>query len=321
MEGKQLEFPGIEAGVPVSEQQRYAGVEDEFRVTSANGRPIYVDELFSKSQRFFFDEFGHVPIFEPVLDAELAGGRIWAWHGGTFYHDYDAIGPLVEATTPLTPLSRGIKGLVDNVLAHRAQLVDLALQIAIVAQQVAAVVDPVAPRVLGEHQRAAHVDGLDELVELGVVHRLREPLRLLEQAVEQVGEDGFKKAPVGAGPYRFVSFKPGVELVLEAFEGYWRKPPSVKTLVFRVIPDESTRLAALKRGEVDIATGLPPSMAGDLAKDHPNLGDLYMWWKRHPSTDAGGASGSSWVTGYLWNCGQYSRPRVDSCQAISPCIL
>ena len=39
--------------------------------------------------------------------------------------------------------------------------------------------------------------------------------------VEQVGDEGFKKAPIGAGPYKFVSFKPGVELVLEAFEGYW----------------------------------------------------------------------------------------------------
>src|SRR5215471_19974086 len=43
--------------------------------------------------------------------------------------------------------------------------------------------------------------------------------------VEKVGEEGFKKAPVGAGPYRFVSFNPGVELVLEAFDGYWRKTP------------------------------------------------------------------------------------------------
>src|SRR5262245_43008705 len=46
--------------------------------------------------------------------------------------------------------------------------------------------------------------------------------------VERVGEDGFKKAPVGAGPYRFVSFTPGVELVLEAVDGYWRKTPSVE---------------------------------------------------------------------------------------------
>ena len=47
---------------------------------------------------------------------------------------------------------------------------------------------------------------------------------------------GFKKAPVGAGPYQFVSFTPGVELVLEAFDGYWRKTPSVKRLVFKVDP-------------------------------------------------------------------------------------
>src|SRR5713101_2908496 len=56
--------------------------------------------------------------------------------------------------------------------------------------------------------------------------------------VEKVGEDAYKKAPVGAGPYRFVSFNPGVELVMEAFEGYWRKTPGVKRLVFKSMPDE-----------------------------------------------------------------------------------
>src|SRR5207237_2272074 len=81
--------------------------------------------------------------------------------------------------------------------------------------------------------------------------------------VEQVGDEGFKKAPIGAGPYKFASFTPGQELVLEAFEPYWRKTPSVRRLVFRVIPDESTRLAALKRGEVDIAY----SIRGELAEE------------------------------------------------------
>jgi peptide/nickel transport system substrate-binding protein len=71
--------------------------------------------------------------------------------------------------------------------------------------------------------------------------------------VQQVGDDGFKKAPIGAGPYKVVSFKPGVEIVMEAFDGYWRKPPSVKRLVMRSITDESTRAAALKAGEVDVA--------------------------------------------------------------------
>ena len=81
--------------------------------------------------------------------------------------------------------------------------------------------------------------------------------------LESVGEDGFKKAPIGAGPYRFVSFNPGVELVMEATEGYWRKSPEVKRLIWRVIPDETTRLAALKRGEVDIAY----SVRGELAEE------------------------------------------------------
>jgi peptide/nickel transport system substrate-binding protein len=84
--------------------------------------------------------------------------------------------------------------------------------------------------------------------------------------VEKVGEEGFKKAPVGAGPYRFVSFNPGVELVLEAFDQYWRKPPSVKRLVFKVIHDEATRLAALKRGEVDIAYSIRGELAEELQR-------------------------------------------------------
>ena len=84
--------------------------------------------------------------------------------------------------------------------------------------------------------------------------------------VEKVGEDGFKQAPIGAGPYKFVSFTPGVELVLEAFEGYWRKPPNVKRLVMKVIPDEATRLAALTRGEVDVAYSIRGELAEELQK-------------------------------------------------------
>jgi peptide/nickel transport system substrate-binding protein len=84
--------------------------------------------------------------------------------------------------------------------------------------------------------------------------------------VEKVGDEAFKKAPIGAGPYRFVSFTPGVELVLEAFEGYWRKAPTVKRLVFKVIPEEATRLAALTRGEVDMAYSIRGELAEQLRK-------------------------------------------------------
>jgi peptide/nickel transport system substrate-binding protein len=84
--------------------------------------------------------------------------------------------------------------------------------------------------------------------------------------VESVGEDGFKKEPIGAGPYKFVSFTPGVELVMEAFDGYWRKAPTVKRLVWKVIPEETTRLAALKRGEVDLAYSIRGELAEELQR-------------------------------------------------------
>jgi peptide/nickel transport system substrate-binding protein len=100
--------------------------------------------------------------------------------------------------------------------------------------------------------------------------------------VEQVGDEGFKKAPVGAGPYKFVSFTPGVELVCEAFDGYWRKKPAIKRLVFKVIPDESTRLAALQRGEIDVAYSIRGELADELLRTpgltiKPALGSAPFW--------------------------------------------
>src|SRR5262249_44784322 len=84
--------------------------------------------------------------------------------------------------------------------------------------------------------------------------------------VERVGDEGFKKHPIGAGPYRFVSFTPGIELVLEAHEQYWRKVPHVKRLVIKVVPDETTRLAMLKRGEVDLAYTFRGAAAEELRR-------------------------------------------------------
>src|SRR5882672_1371407 len=87
---------------------------------------------------------------------------------------------------------------------------------------------------------------------------------------EQVGADGFLKQPIGLGPYKFVSLKPGIELVMEANEDYWRKVPSVKRLVFQSIPEATTRLAMLKRGETDVAYLLDGQL-GESIKSEPQL--------------------------------------------------
>ena len=88
--------------------------------------------------------------------------------------------------------------------------------------------------------------------------------------MEQVGVEGFKKHPIGVGPYKFVSHTPGVELVMEAYEGYWRKMPSVKRLVYKSVPEATTRLAMLKRGEVDLAYLLDAPQAQEVKRD-PSL--------------------------------------------------
>jgi peptide/nickel transport system substrate-binding protein len=84
--------------------------------------------------------------------------------------------------------------------------------------------------------------------------------------IERVGEEAYRRAPVGAGPFKFASFTPGVELTLDAFPEYWRKAPQVKRLVMRSIVDETTRAAAVKTGEVDFAYLFVGAIAEDLRR-------------------------------------------------------
>jgi peptide/nickel transport system substrate-binding protein len=88
-----------------------------------------------------------------------------------------------------------------------------------------------------------------------------------KQYLEQVGDDGFKQHPIGAGPYKFASHTPGVDLAVEAHEAYWRKVPQVQRLVFKSVPEPTTRLAMLKKGEADIAYTLPGELAEEVRRD------------------------------------------------------
>jgi peptide/nickel transport system substrate-binding protein len=87
---------------------------------------------------------------------------------------------------------------------------------------------------------------------------------------EKVGPNGFKQNPVGAGPYRFVKQQAGTEVEFEAFTEYWRKSPSIKTLIMRGVTEASTRLAGLQTGELDVANQMPGDLLDTIRKD-PNL--------------------------------------------------
>jgi peptide/nickel transport system substrate-binding protein len=85
--------------------------------------------------------------------------------------------------------------------------------------------------------------------------------------VTQVGDEGFRKHPIGAGPYKFASHTPGVEVVLEANPAYWRHAPHVKRLVMKSVPETTTRVAMLKNGEADLANALDGEDAENVRRD------------------------------------------------------
>ena len=85
--------------------------------------------------------------------------------------------------------------------------------------------------------------------------------------ITEVGEEGFRKNPIGAGPFKFVSHKPGVEVVLEANPGYWRHAPYIKRLVMKSVPEGTTRVTMLKNGEADIVYALDGEDAENVRRD------------------------------------------------------
>ncbi len=78
------------------------------------------------------------------------------------------------------------------------------------------------------------------------------------------------KNPVGTGPFKFVRWVKDDRIELEANAQYWRGAPRVKKLVFRPIPDDAVRVAALQNGEVDVAVNIPPHLASIIG-NHPRL--------------------------------------------------
>jgi peptide/nickel transport system substrate-binding protein len=89
--------------------------------------------------------------------------------------------------------------------------------------------------------------------------------------IEKVGDDVFSnEKPVGMGPFKFVRRVRGSEYEFEAFDDYFGKVPPFKTLILKIMPENATRLAALKTGEIDIAKDVQGRMLLEV-KDTPGL--------------------------------------------------
>ncbi|MCL4489602.1 MAG: ABC transporter substrate-binding protein [Chloroflexi bacterium] len=97
----------------------------------------------------------------------------------------------------------------------------------------------------------------------------------------QVGEDAFFKNPIGSGPYKFKEFVAGSHLTLEAFDGYWKGAPPIKTVTFKIVTDSTARAAQIEAGSADFTLEVPIADFDRLSKVKGLTG------KRQPVTDVG----------------------------------
>lgn len=82
---------------------------------------------------------------------------------------------------------------------------------------------------------------------------------------ESIGEQAYASNPSGTGPFRFESWEPGSSIMLSANENYWGEVGAgVDQLVFETIPEDASRVLALRTGEVDMVFGVPADQMSDL---------------------------------------------------------
>ena len=117
------------------------------------------------------------------------------------------------------------------------------------------------------------VDAVDTPDDFTVRVHLKEPFAPLlwnlttgAFGVVPYGSDkAFNRAPIGSGPFRFVSLSPDSEVVLERNDGYWGEHAGVQRLRFNIVPDTTTRALELRKGSADIAvTSLTPDIINTL---------------------------------------------------------
>lgn len=69
----------------------------------------------------------------------------------------------------------------------------------------------------------------------------------------------FSRAPIGAGPYKFVEHRIGQYVKFERFDDYYGEKANIKTLIFKFVPEPSSRINAMMNGEVVMADGIAPN--------------------------------------------------------------
>ncbi|MFE0752497.1 ABC transporter substrate-binding protein [Inquilinus sp. NPDC058860] len=105
-----------------------------------------------------------------------------------------------------------------------------------------------------------------------------------DYSTKETANEGFNtgKAAIGTGPYKFVSWTPKEQLVLERFDDYWGGREPWQTVIRKELPNDATRVAQLKAGQVDIIARTPaadvPSLEGDPAYSVVKADSVYLFY-------------------------------------------
>jgi peptide/nickel transport system substrate-binding protein len=115
------------------------------------------------------------------------------------------------------------------------------------------------------------------------------------EAIKKYGKD-IAKNPVGTGPFKFVSWTPGVEVVVEKNPNYWNKAriPKIDRVIYRPVIEDQTRLTELEAGKLDFIVNVPPDDLSRLRKEGKfqiiEQPGMHIWYlvmnnQRKPFTD------------------------------------
>jgi ABC-type transport system substrate-binding protein len=148
-------------------------------------------------------------------------------------------------------------------------------------------------------------------------------------------KEQFVSHPCGTGPFRVSSYKPGEEVVLERFDGYWGPKPYLDKVIYKFYRSDETRLMALQKGELDLAVLFDdarpvlekdPNMAYKVGLTGDVLRKLYFNMRRWPLNDArfrkAVAMGVDWknasVNAFAFKSGNHARTLLEYTKYFNP---
>lgn len=202
-----------------------------------------IDRIYSIMEPLVYLDPEGKPI--PVLATrwEIVDGKKWRFHlrKGVVFHNGEKFN--AEDVAFSIDYTKDPKNKVDRMGMVKGYTYEIIDEYTIDIINEAGTLDPILP----ESWYCIHILPKDTLLEMG--------------------HSKFSRGPIGTGPFQFVEWKGGEHIILKAFDKYWGGKPKIDRVIFKTIPETATRVIGLKRGDLDIIIGVPPTEIKSIQED------------------------------------------------------